>query len=73
VKQSYTSPCHHELNSGPEVQYTYLGYVDKVVGQPLVVSAYNPDPTADTDGDGFTDVVEVYEGTDPCDPLDFPT
>jgi len=74
VKQSYTSTCHHELNSGPEVYYYYDtdGISDVVKGEPLVVSAYNPDGVTDTDGDGFTDVVEVAAGTDPCDPLDFP-
>ena len=73
-KQSYTSTCHHELNSGPEVYYYYGtdGILDMVKGEPLVVSAYNPDGVTDTDGDGFTDLVEVAAGTDPCDPEDHP-
>jgi hypothetical protein len=76
-KQSYTSVCHQELNSGPEVQYSYTldenVYYDTVVGEPVIVSAYDPTEGADSDGDGVEDLVEVEAGTDPCDPEDFPT
>jgi len=75
VKQSYTSTCHHELNSGPEVYYYYGAAPDMVKGEPLVVSAYVPysvDPYADSDNDLWYDWVEVALGTDPCDILDFP-
>jgi len=45
-----------------------------VKGEPLVVSAYNPDGVTDTDKDGFADLEEVTADppTDPCDPLDHP-
>ncbi len=81
TKQSYTSTCHHELNDGPEVSYGYpvdeSVYTDTVVGEPLIISVYDPNPDEDgvypdSDGDGFPDVVEVEAGTDPCDPEDYP-
>jgi hypothetical protein len=69
--QSYTSTCHHELNSGPTVQYDLEGVImgNTAIGEPLVVSVYDPTPGADSDGDGIEDLdeVEVYL-TDPCDP-----
>jgi hypothetical protein len=72
LKQSYTSTCHHELNSGPEAYYDVDddGVIDGMVkGDPVIVSVYDPTPGVDTDGDGIEDIdeVEVYL-TDPCDP-----
>jgi hypothetical protein len=32
----------------------------------------DPNSTADTDGDGYADVIEAFYGTDPLDPLSFP-
>jgi len=72
TKQSYTSTCHQELNSGPEVKYYFGDFLDCVYGNPLVVSAYDPTPEVDSDLDGFVDLDEVAAGTDPCDPDDYP-
>ena len=35
-------------------------------------TSVDPNSTADTDGDGFQDVIEAVFGTDPFDPLSFP-
>jgi hypothetical protein len=82
VKQSYTSTCHKELNDGPEVTYSFSAdddlAVDTVIGEPVIVSAYDPNPDEygnypDSDNDGIPDVDEVAAGTDPCDPQDYPS
>jgi len=39
----------------------------------MAIGQDDPDPDLDSDGDGFTDVEEIAAGTDPFDPLDFPT
>ncbi|MHA1880217.1 MAG: hypothetical protein ACTSYG_07445, partial [Candidatus Heimdallarchaeota archaeon] len=37
------------------------------------VTIYHTDPTLwDTDGDGFSDGIEIQKGTDPLDPKDHP-
>ena len=42
------------------------------VTQPNRFTAVDPNSTADTDGDGFQDVIEAVFGTDPLDPKSFP-
>jgi len=72
-KHAFTSTCHHELNDGPIAAYMFEGNYYFAFGEPVYVSVYDPDPEADSDGDGYPDIDEVdcYH-TDPCDPNDYP-
>jgi hypothetical protein len=74
VKQSFTSTCWHTLNDGPWVYYDIGDDHYKIQGDPVEVFVCDEDPeTADTDDDGWLDVLEVnIYGTDPCDPEDYP-
>ena len=49
------------------------GSSDATVTQPDRFTVVDPSSTADTDGDGYPDVVEATLGTDPLDPSSFPS
>jgi hypothetical protein len=72
TKQAFTSTCHHELNDGPIATYWFEDNMYNSWGDPLIVSVYDPDPEADSDGDGYYDIGEVGYGTDPCCPDNHP-
>lgn len=54
-------PVLTSSNSNSEINYT-----------PTYQFTFTPQVSADTDGDGYTDVTELSAGTNPNNPLDFP-
>ncbi|MFE3846058.1 hypothetical protein ACFL1L_04275 [Thermoplasmatota archaeon] len=67
MKQSFTSTCHHSLNDGAVAVVEFDGEYYDFMSNPIEVSVFDPEPGADSDGDGLEDwdEVEIYI-TDPC-------
>jgi len=54
------------------VASSFAGSTDTAITQVDRFTSVDPNSTADTDGDGFQDVIEAVFGTDPLDPTSFP-
>jgi hypothetical protein len=67
-----TIPSENTVGTFALVATNFAGSTSTTITQVNRFTVVDPAVTADTDGDGFLDVIEAVFGTDPLDPASFP-